>query len=163
MSAEVPAPGDLVLAHSKDLFGKLIRVAEALHWKPGRKWNHAAIVVENGVNGIEVVQMSRSCVRIPLADVAPGGTTEFRSCPEGVNAAEAVAYAEAQIGTEYGFLTIVSIAFNLLTPQFLRVDFRRPGTLICSALVARAYEHGNWTCPFDPFQISPAQLAEVVP
>lgn len=158
-----PQPGDLVLAHSRGLFGRLIRIGEAFHWRPGRKWNHAAIVVSNGPGGVEVVQMSRRCVRIPLSEVAPGGQVQVRPCPKGVNPVFAVRYALAQLGTAYGVLTILCIAVNLLTPQFLRIDFRRPGTLICSGLVARSYEHGAWSCPYDPFQISPAQLAECIP
>lgn len=158
------APGDLVLAHSKGLFGWLIRLAESIRWHPQRYWNHAAIVVEVADEKVFVVQMGRRCVRSRLMDVAPGGVIGVRPAPPGIDVRRAVAYAERLVGTDYGILTLFSIALNLLTPRFLHVDFRRAdhgqGTLICSALVARAWEHGGWWCPFpDPFQVTPAQLS----
>ena len=154
-------PGDIVLAHTKGLYGAAIRVAQWIRWKGFNTWNHAAIVVSNDNGAVQCVQMALHCERVPLEDVAPAGKIIIVSAPDNVNVERAVVYAERQIGTKDGILTIFSILFNLFTPGFISIDFRRTHTLICSALVARSLEHGGWDCPYDPFFISPAQIAEV--
>jgi len=64
---------------------------------------------------------------------------------------------------EYGFLTILSIAVTLLSPRFLRVDFRRQGTLICSALVALSLHAGGWLARVgDFYQVSPGSLEQLL-
>lgn len=153
-------PGDAIFAHSKDLYGTAIRYAEALRWWRGHYWNHMAIVESVDDTGqVWCIEMARRCERVRLEDVAPGGHLKVIKCPDGVDRARAVAYAQAQVGIKYAVLTIVSIVFSLFTPSAIQVDFHRGGpALICSALVARAWEHGGWDCPVDPFQISPAQF-----
>ena len=98
-----------------------------------------------------------------LEEVSPRGYTVIRPCPANVDRVKAIDYALRQVGVKYSVATIFSIAFNLLTPSWIRVfDFRRKGdSLICSALVARAWEHGGWCVPggYDPFQATPCQLA----
>ena len=163
-------PGDIVLAHTKGLYGAAIRVAQGIRWKGFSTWNHAAIVVSNDsflsragatIPRIRCVEMARRCEELPIEDVAPNGKYIIVRAPAGVDTRRAVEYANRQIGTKYGILTLFSIVFNLFTPNFIRIDFRRVNTLICSALVARSLEHGGWTCPWDPFEITPAQIAEV--
>jgi len=153
-------PGDAIFAHSKDLYGRLIRYAEALRWWRGHKWNHMAIVESIDTDGtVWVIQMARRCQRVRLQDVAPGGTIKVIKPPSDVDRDRAVRYARSLVGIKYAVLTIVSIVISLFTPTALQVDFHRGGpALICSALVARAWEHGGWICPVDPFQISPAQF-----
>lgn len=107
---------------------------------------------------IWVIQMARRCERVLLKDVAPGGHVKVIACPDTVNRDEAIAYARRQLGTKYGVLTIVSIAINIVLPAFFRFDIRTADTLICSALVARSWEHGSWDCPTDPFDITPAEF-----
>ena len=159
------APGDLVLAHSKGPFGILIRFGQWLRpsWRPWKKWNHAAIVTGIRSDGtIRCAQMGRTGEVVNLTEVAPGGYTIIRPCPKGIDRIKAVDYALRQTNppVRYSVTTIISIALSLLTPSFIRFDFRRHGdALICSALVARAWEHGGWDCPVDPFQITPAELA----
>jgi hypothetical protein len=153
-------PGDIVLAHTKGLYGAAIRVAQWIRWKGFNTWNHAAIVVSNDAGVIKCVEMAIRCELITLDDIAPAGKIILVIAPDGVDRERAVAYALRQVGTKYGVLTILSILFNLFTPNFISIDFRRLHTLICSALVARSLEHGGATVPYDPFFISPAQLAE---
>ena len=160
---QTPQPGDLVLAHNKGAFATLIRFGQWLRpsWRKYKKWNHAAMVV-NTTSGIKCVQMGRVGQTCWLEDVAPQGYTEIRPCPPNVDRVKAVDYALHQVGVKYSIATIFSIALNLITPSWLRFDFRRHGTaLICSALVARAWEHGGWDVPggYDPFQVTPCQLA----
>ena len=156
-------PGDAVLANTQGAYGRLIQFGQAIRWRKHSRWHHAALVVEVDSNGqVWCIQMARQCERVKIENIAPGRPLKIVPCPEGVNGRAAVDYAQKQLGTKYGIATILSIAFNILTPKVIRVDFRRGETLICSALVARSWEHGNWNCPVDPFQISPAQLDELV-
>jgi hypothetical protein len=154
-------PGDLVLARNKGLYAFLIRAAETLRWREGRRWNHAAIVSSVSRGHIRVIAMGWHCEELALEDL--GVETKVVSAPKGVDVRKAVAYAQTKVGTKYGVLTIVSILINLLTPRFVRIDFRSgKDSLICSALVARAWEHGGLDIdPVDPFQVTPAELAEM--
>ena len=159
----VPKPGDAVFAHTRNAYGALIRFGQALRWWKYRSWNHMALVDSVDPDGtVWVIQMSKHCVRIKLDEVAPGGLLKVIPAPEEINMAMALTWARKQLGTEYGVLTIVSIAINLLLPNPIRFDVRTADTLICSALVARAWEHGGWDCPTDPFQISPAEFDGVL-
>ena len=155
-------PGDAVFAHTRTLYGFIIRFGQALRWWKSHKWNHMAIVDEIDENGqVWVIQMARKGERVRIEEVAPGGTLKILPMPRELNVEEILEYARKQIGTDYGVLTIISIALNLCLPQFLNLDIRRAKTLICSALVARAWEHGGWDCPVDPFQITPAEFSEL--
>ena len=165
-----PEIGDLVLCHSrKGLFAKLIRFGQWLRpsWRPYRYWNHAALVVATptifGERQVQAIQMGRTCSYVFLDVLKKDKVIEVRPCPPGVNAVAARNYAVKQYGVDYSIATIFSIALSLLTPKLVRFDFRRNGdALICSALVARSWEHGGWNCPTDPYQITPAELAMVV-
>ena len=156
-------PGDLVLAHSRGAFAVLIRFGQWLRpsWRPWKRWNHTAIVVGIRTNGkIRCMQMGRRGEIVNIDEVSPKGYYIVRPCPKGVDRVKAVDYALRQNGIKYSVATIFSIALTLLTPKIVAVDFRRRGNaLICSALVARSWEHGGWLCPSDPFQITPAELA----
>jgi hypothetical protein len=137
----------------------MIRFAQAFRWWSYRSWNHMAIVESVDDDGtVWCIQMARRCERVKIQDVALGGHVKIIACPDNVNCDEAVAYARRQLGTKYGVLTIVSIAINIMLPACFRFDIRRADTLICSALVARSWEHGSWDCPSDPFDITPAEF-----
>ncbi len=149
--------GDMVLFHTSGIIGKLIRMGELLRWRGFSTWNHCAIIssIDNGV--IKVIQMARHCDEVELDLAVPHAIV---SAPDGTNRAAAVAYAQSCLGIDYSYFEIATIAFNILTPKWFRgFDFRKTGTLICSALVARAWEHGGVIVPFDPFQVSPSELA----
>ncbi len=158
-------PGDIVLAHSTGIIGKGIRLAEWLRWRKGSNWNHVAVVVGADPMGNPLIaQATGHGVKLGrLSDVSPGGVCEIRRCPDGVDGAKVAAYARSRVGVEYGFLTIVAILFDILTPNFFRVDFRRDGTLICSALGALALMNGGWLYPVrDYYQWTPAQMSEAL-
>ena len=158
-----PAPGDMIFARTKGLYGAVIRFGQALRWWRGRDWNHMAIIDSiDEAGNITILEMARRCDVLPLEDVAPGGRLKFAPAPPDVDIERALTYARSRIGTKYGVLTIFAIAFNIVTPKFVRLNFRRDDTLICSALVARAYEHGGWDCPVDPFQITPAEFDQII-
>jgi len=155
-------PGDCILADTKGLYGRVIQFGQAIKWAKHRRWHHAAIVVEVDSEGtVWCVQMARHGERSKLQDIAPGRPLKVVPCPPGVNRNMAIAYANTLVGVDYGIMTIFSIAINVLTPGSLRIDFRMDGTLICSAAVARSWEHGGWVCPMDPFSITPAQIDQI--
>ena len=159
-----PQPGDGVLCHTKDVYGFFIRLAQAIKWWKGHQYNHMAIVVRVDADGtVWCRQMHRRCELTRLVDIAPGGYVKVVPCPPGVNRDDAVAYANLLSDTHYSVITIISIVFNLFLPNFLQVDFIHPNSLMCSAYVARCWEHGDWDCAYkgkqiDPFQVTPGQM-----
>lgn len=160
MSAANPTFG---LVRTPGILGRLIRIGQRLRVPAEYAWcNHAFILVEQviGTNDYYIIEAAAKGPRwARLSDYRPG-TYQLVTVPMSQeDANEVVDYARSTIGDQYGFITIACIAFNLLTPSFFRIDFRRKGTLICSALVARALEHGGVIGPDDPFQVMPAQLA----
>lgn len=158
----LPYPGCVALfttAHG--FFPRAIQLSQWLRWKKGWRRNHAALVAEVVDRHIFIVQMEWHCEKVRLDDLE---NVAFFQPPRGTDVVKAVAYAESKIGIKYGVLTIVSIFLTLFSPKAIRVNFRAGGhdSLICSALVARAWEHGGWNCdPADPFQITPAELDEM--
>jgi hypothetical protein len=57
---------------------------------------------------------------------------------------------------KYGFLTIATIIFKIITKS--RLIIKRDGTLICSEFVARALAQGGLIWDKDPSLITPADL-----
>ena len=152
-------PGDAVFARTRNLYGVVIRFGQALRWWKYRSWNHMAIVSKIDPNGqIWVIQMARRCEEVKLEEVAPGGRLKFVAPPEDVSRIKSVEYARKRLGTKYGVLTIFSIAINLSLPKQIVFDVHSEGTLICSALVAKSWEHGDWDCAVDSGQITPAEF-----
>jgi len=158
-------PGDLVFVHSDDFVSRVIRFGQRLRsgWSAGAFWNHVAILDEQVGTTWTVIQATGHGVTqgSTLAQVDPHGTRRIVRLPPGVDRGKLVAFARDQVSDDYGFLTIASIAFNLLTPQFMHLDFRRGGTWICSALAAGALLAGGWWP--DPmwrsvYEVTPAQL-----
>ena len=146
--------GDIVVAHSKGIFGWLIRFGTR------SRWNHAAIIVEAGDDPLVAQAEARGVVTARLSTVAPGGYTAILPCPAGVDRHSVVEFAMDQVNTPYGFFTILSIAITILTPIFIHINFRRGDTYICSALAAFALLAGGWMKKWpDFYQVSPAKLA----
>lgn len=156
-------PGDAVFAHTLNPYGFVIRFGQALRWWKYRSWNHMAIVSKIEPNGqVWVIQMARRCEEVKLEEVAPMGKLKFVAPPEEVSRLQSVEYAYRKLGTKYGVMTIVSIAINLALPKQIVFDVHKEGTLICSALVAKAWEHGDWDCPADSGQIIPAEFDRIM-
>lgn len=154
-------PGDWVFAETKGLYGRLIQLGQWFRpsWRKWSKFHHMALVESNDGGTVTCLQMGRHCERVSLDEVAPGGQVVVWRPTQALDVDAVLAYARSLLGIDYGVLTILSIALNILTPSFLRIDFRRAGTLICSAYVIRSAEHGALDYPWDPFQAAPAQVA----
>ena len=98
-------------------------------------------------------------LRAKLSDVAPGGSYAILSCPKGVERELVVAEAQKLLRDKYAFISIASIAFNLLLPLPIRLNVYENGTLICSAVTALALLAGGWLHQWpDLYQVTPAQI-----
>jgi hypothetical protein len=120
-----------------------------------------AIVVKIDPDGtVWCLQMVKHCSLVRLQDITPLGEIVVVPCPDGVDRDKSVMFANLQLGVDYGDLDIVSIAINICLPSVLGFDVHKNDTLICSALVARSWEHGGYTLPrgIDPFTITPGQF-----
>lgn len=162
LSSEIPLtqaqPGDIGVAHSKGIIGRLIRLATH------SRWNHVFVVVDVPANptpqAVTVIQAeAHGVLTSRLSDVAPHGYYAILPCPPGVDRTKVVAEAKALRRTKYAFVSIASIAFNLV-PWPIRLDVREDSTLICSAVGAFALLAGGWLQQFpDMYTVTPAQLA----
>lgn len=159
-SPDVTVPGDFVLTHGDAWTSRMIRFGQSLrihgHDRKYTYWNHAAMIV--GSDGAIVEALGAGVKAGNLSKYV--GTTYHvvhigATAPDRVEAAN---YAQSQIGIPYGFVTIVSIAFGLLTGAKFTFDFE--GQHICSGLVARALERTEAIFNRSPEHIMPADLAK---
>lgn len=160
-------PGDLLLCRSNGLVGALIRFGERVRvhgWQvaleravrvlAGQKipeapddpsWcNHVAVYVGDGqviealAKGLQLNPVgTRDHVVAPLCNALPAvGEAERQALLD---------FAHAQLGRHdrYGWLSIVSIVLQILTPAKLDVSW--DGALICSAFGAQCWEHSGVT------------------
>lgn len=165
-------PGDVLLTRSAGLIGALIRCGERVRypgwWNAVRHtfavlagvgappvaddpaWcNHAAVYVGDG---LLIEALAAGLTLSPLAKYSPADyriARLSRACPDaGVNErAAAVAYARVQLGRHdrYGWLSILSIVLQLVTP--FRLDISWDGAVICSAFAAQVWEHAGMVMP----------------
>lgn len=152
-------PGDLVFCHGRGFVAGAIRLAERLRFRGGDFYNHVAVLMERDGVDWRVVQAEGRGVTSSgfLSHLAPGGKYVVVPPPAGIDRAQVLAFAQAQVGERYGFLTIASIVATLLSPKFVNVML--PYTWICSALAAESLRAGGWLHNWgDIYQVSPAQL-----
>ena len=156
-------PGDIVLCHEQGFLAKALRFGQRLRvpWMYA-EWNHCAVLNARGDSWLVYEAEAGGVTEQSLASVGEYVIVSADSFPAiygTVDRGRIVAFARRAIGAKYGFLTILCIIVNLMTPRGF--SFRRPGTLICSALVMRALEHGGALSPCDPFQVTPAEIAQL--
>ena len=149
-------PGDLVFVHGNGFLDRLIQFGERLRWRKGSKWNHTAVLDILTPQGWTLIEATgKGVVRGDLL----AGDYVVVQLPDAVDRQDCLAYARSRAGTEYGFLSVISIAIGILIP-WPRVSFRAgDSTLICSALAALSLLCGGWMYPVaDYYSISPAAL-----
>ena len=130
-----PVPGDICFAHSNGLMGRAIRFAEFLRWRKGSHWNHACVISRVDQDGTAYV------IQAELKGVS-----------------EALAFTKAQVGSKYGILSIISIVFDIISPDWFP-SLRMPRTWICSAVTGEALRYGGWLHNWDDlYCITPSQL-----
>lgn len=158
-----PQPGDFILTHGKAVVSWIIRVGQGLrYWGEDRKytrWNHAAIFVDDKGSIIEALGIG-----VTKRSIGDYDGTEYLAVRVPLvreDREQAAAFADDCRGQPYGYFTIVSIAFALVTGA--KFSFAIDGQYICSGLVARALEHGGKIFPYNeqPSHIAPATLAKL--
>ena len=162
MALQVPKPGSIGVSHTPGAMGRLIRLGEAIRFKRGSRWNHAFIVSdetdENGSPYLIQAQMSGVTDTMTLAELP--GEWEILPMPKGVNRARVLQFAKAQVGIQYGFLTILAIALDILTWNWFP-SFRaaRKQSWICSALAFESLRFGGYLRNVvDIYETTPAEL-----
>jgi len=157
----IPAPGDIVFAHSNGLAGRLIRLGEFLRWRKGSHWNHACVISRIDSQGeAYVIQADLKGVNeAPLSSV---GQYVIIELPRGVNRNKVLGFTKAQLDSKYGLLSILSIVFDILSPNWFP-SMRMPNTWICSAVTGEALRYGGWLQNWDDlYCVTPAQLFEAL-
>jgi len=159
----VARPGDFLLTHSSGIYGKLIRLGEALrYWGEGKvfaHWSHAAIFVNDAGDIVEALGGGVQKRNISAYQGAEYVVVHLPATTTPLDRQQAVEFAEFSLNDPYGWLTIVSIALCLLTGA--KFSFGVDGQQICSALVARCIERIGEIFPEgDPWHLSPADLAK---
>jgi uncharacterized protein YycO len=159
----VARPGDFILTHSSGLYGTLIRFGEALRYSGPDKifahWSHAAIFVDDQGDIIEALGGG-----VQKRNISVYTETEYVvvHLPEGTSPDDrlhAIGFADFSLTDPYGWFTIVSIGFCLLTGA--KFSFGVDGQQICSALVARCLERiGEIFTENEPWHLMPADLAK---
>jgi len=157
------APGWVVFAHSNGIAGRLIRFGERLRWKRGATWNHAAILsrVDEQGNWYVIQADIRGVNEAPLSSV---GRYTVIAPPQGCDPVAVLQFAQAQVAakSKYSLLSILSIAFDIITPNWFP-EVRRDNTWICSALVGEALRFGGWLhCWGSVYTVTPSELWEAM-
>jgi hypothetical protein len=161
------SPGDFILTHGGAWTSKLIRFGQRLriHGQDRKYtwWNHAAMIVSDGGDLIEA--LGAGVMRTNLGHYTVVEYHLVRTGAPELDRREAVAFAEWAAGDDagagrqkYGFLTIASIAWTLLTGG--KFTFALEGQMICSGLVARCQERTSAIFNRTPSHIMPADLAK---
>jgi hypothetical protein len=161
--SSIPQAGDIGFAHSNGIMARAIRLGERLRWgeKPSY-WNHAFIVDKVWIT-------ADNDVVITIIQAEPHGVTNDKLIesvgdyilvePQPNHSRNDILnFAREQVGSRYGFLSIVSVALDIASPNWWPA-FRRRSTWICSALVAESLRYAgflhNWG---DIYTVTPAQL-----
>lgn len=120
-------------------------------------WNHAAIVV--GDDGAIIEALGSGVQKRNISVYEPTQRTLVGITASDEDRNEACAFAESACGAKYGYLTIVSIAYSLITGG--KFSFIFEGQQICSGLVARSLERTGLIFDTEPSHIMPANLAKL--
>ena len=158
-------PGDIIFCHGRSLVDWGIRVAEWLRFRRGSYYNHVAMlwrydeelgdwmIIEAESRGVTTNTLSFRLARCTVKVYAQPAA--IRSPNDPIN------FMLNQQGDKYGFLTLVSLIPSLILPGM--ISFYKPGTWICSAVVAEALRYGGWLYNWtNMYQTTPAQLYEAI-
>lgn len=156
-------PGDFILTHGNAWTSKLIRIGQRLRfWGADRKfarWNHAAIFVDATGSIVEALGAGVEQRNISVYKDTEYTVVRVANVAHDPNdRQEAAAFALWSRGQPYGWLTIVSIIFGLVTGG--KFTFAFDGQTICSGLVARSLERTAAIFNRTPSHIMPADLAK---
>ena len=155
-----PVRGDFVLTHGRAWTSRIIRFGQRLRIhgddRKYTRWNHAAIFVDDDGAIVEALGAGIKRRHISAYDETEYQVVRIDASAEDRD--QAVAFAERSLAQPYGWLTIVSIAYSLLSGG--KFTFAFEGQQICSGLVARAMERTGAIFNRMPSHIMPADLAK---
>jgi len=156
-----PLAGDIVFAHSNGIMGRAIRFGEFLRWRKGSHWNHACVVSKIAKDGtVYVIQADIHGVN--EATLESVGEYIIIEPPAGVSRAKILNFTRNQVGSKYGLLSILSIVFDIISPNWFP-SLRRKNSWICSAVTGEALRFGGWLQNWpDVYTVTPAQLFDAV-
>lgn len=143
-------PGDFIVTHGNDIFDILIRIFT------NSNWNHAALITSPSGDIIELT--SKGVKKSTIQEYATKDRYLVHITMSEEDRQQVIAYANyiSDKHDTYGFLTICTIAFKIITKS--RLVIKLDGTLICSEFVARALAQGGILWDRDPSLITPADL-----
>jgi hypothetical protein len=160
-TSEIMEAGDLVFVHSNKLIGRVIQLGERLRWnKLDARYNHVAIIDRVEGDKAFVIQAEAKGVTNDkeLTTLSADGSFIVVPLPAACDRQKVLAFARAQVGSKYGWLSIASVALDILTPSFFPL-FRRNNSWICSAVAAESLRFGGWFYSWpDVYTVTPAQL-----
>jgi uncharacterized protein YycO len=158
--------GDFILTHGDAWTSKLIRFGQSLRIHgTDRKythWNHAALIASDSGDLIEA--LGAGVTQTHISKYRPKELHLVRIGASAEDHKQAVDLARWAAGLSdgpqqrYGFITIVSITYTLLTGG--KFTFAIDGEAICSGLVARAMERTGAIFNRTPTHVMPADLAK---
>lgn len=151
-------PGDFFLVEGTDWQSKLIKFGQSLRYHGSKDtfYTHCGMfintdggIVEADFQGVKTNIISKY-ERLQKKIVYLNITDEDRS--------QMLLFAKSCVNEGYGFLTILSIGWSLLTGSKFSIGLS--GEEICSGLVARSLERTSYIPNNDASHITPADLAE---
>jgi len=153
-------PGDFLLVSTTGILAKFIRFGQFLRYhgkmKPFAHWNHAAMVIDE--DGTIVEAVGRGVV---TSNISEYKNVEYYYVTTKLNKQsrdQTVAACKSFVKDKYGFVTIISIALELLTG--IKIQFNSSNSMICSAVVAQSLWAGGYIFDRNPYQMMPADLAD---
>jgi hypothetical protein len=158
-------PGDIVFAHSNGIMGKAIRLGEWLRFRKGSQWNHVCVIdrIEDGVAYVLQAEPHGVTTDKTLESV---GTFILVTPPKGVNVAKLMFFSHEQVGDRYGWLMILALALDILTPTWFptfHLASRKKIGWICSVLTAEALRFAGWYHPWPSiYMVTPSQVYEAL-
>lgn len=154
-------PGDFFLVHhKKNPISRLIRFGQAIriHGEDRKycHWNHAVLIIDDEGNTVEALGKGVSRQHISAYDGVEYVLVNVKASEP--DRQQIIDFGQQVVGLQYGFLTIGSIAFSVLTGG--KFIFSMEDQLICSGLVARSQERAGALFNRNPDHIMPADLAK---
>ena len=153
--------GDIVLAHGDGLISKTIRFAERIRGRGGDNWNHVAIL-DRKIDGVWYVLQAEAKGVTNDKTLASVGSYAIVTLPHYINRLDVLEFARKQVGSKYGFVSILSCIVDIVIPD--SICLRKSNTWICSGLVAASLMYAGWEPAWtwarrDIYTIMPSELA----
>ena len=152
-------PGDFILVSTNGVLARLIRSGQFIRYhgkmRPFSHWNHTAMVVSESGDIVEAV--GRGVITSNIHDY---DNVEYYYVSTKLNKQsrdQVIAAANSFLKDKYSWITIFSIAIELLTG--VKVQLTQSNTMICSAVVGQSLWAGGIIFDTNPYQMMPADLA----